>query len=67
MSSITPTALSKAAGISLSYASMLLAGKREPSATLAAKIYRETRLKIGLFETLSDADARTAARIHGEQ
>jgi transcriptional regulator with XRE-family HTH domain len=65
--SITPTALSEAVDISLSYASMLLAGKREPSATLAAKIYQKTGQKIGLFEPLSDADAQVAARIHGEQ
>ena len=65
--SITPTELHKAAGISLGYASMILAGERNPSATLAAKIYRETGLKLGLFETLSDADAAVAARIHGEQ
>jgi transcriptional regulator with XRE-family HTH domain len=65
--SITPTELHEAAGISLSYASMLMSGDRKPSATLAAKIYKETGLKLGVFEALSDADARVAARIHGEQ
>lgn len=65
--SITPTELSGKADISLSYASMLLSGDRKPSDTLAARIYRETGLKLGLFQSLSDADARVAARIHGEQ
>jgi hypothetical protein len=45
---------------------MLLAGRRQPSATLAARIYNETGLRLGLFQSLSDADAETAARIHGE-
>jgi transcriptional regulator with XRE-family HTH domain len=67
MDSVTPTELKDRAGISLSYASMLLSGDRQPSATLAARIFRETGLKMGLFATLSDADAKTAARIHREQ
>jgi hypothetical protein len=65
--SITPTELDRATGIGLSYASMVLSGKRVPSPKAAAKIYTETGLKLGLFAQLSDADAAVAARIHGEQ
>lgn len=64
--SITPTALSEATDISLSYASMLLAEKRQPSATLAARIFKGTGLKLGIFNGLSDADAEVAARVHGQ-
>jgi transcriptional regulator with XRE-family HTH domain len=61
------TELAGAAGISRSYACQLLTGERRPSDRLAARIFKETGLKLGLFEALSDADARVAARIHGEQ
>jgi hypothetical protein len=44
---ISPTKLSQDAGISLSFASMLLSRKRQPS---ALTIYDKTGLKLGLLE-----------------
>ena len=57
----------EAAGISRTHAYDILAKRQKPSNGVAAKVYLKTGLKTGLFETLSDADAQVAARIHGEQ
>ena len=46
----SPTELASAAGISLSFASMLLSGERQPSLRNALKIYDSTGLKLGILE-----------------
>lgn len=50
---ISPTKLSQDTGISLSFASMLLAGKRQPSLGKALMIYDTTGLKFGLLANLT--------------
>ena len=47
---MTPTELSSAAGISVSYASMILSGGRQPSLSRALSIYDKTGLKFGLLK-----------------
>jgi len=44
---MTPTELSDAAGISVSYASMILSGGRQPSLSRALSIYDKTGLLFG--------------------
>lgn len=51
---ISPTKLSQDAGISLSFASMLLSRKRQPSLATALTIYDKTGLKLGLLEGQSE-------------
>lgn len=61
-----PKELSEAAGISPSYASMILGGQREPPPELAALIFREFGLRLGIFVGLDDADTAAAIRIHSK-
>lgn len=49
----TPSKLSEAAGISPSYASMILSGDREPPLGTALKIYDKTRLQFGFLKGLT--------------
>ena len=44
---MTPTELSSAVGISVSYASMILSGGRQPSLSRALSIYDKTGLQFG--------------------
>lgn len=44
---MTPTELSSATGISVSYASMILSGDRKPSLSRALSIYDKTGLLFG--------------------
>ena len=62
---LTPTALSKAASISVPYASQIISKQRAPSRPLAIIIFRETGHKFGPLAALSDADIETLARIEG--
>lgn len=50
----TPTKFAEAAGISVPYASQLLKGRREPSQSLAIRIFRRTGRKFGPIANLSD-------------
>lgn len=50
---MTPTELSGAAGISVSYASMILSGGRQPSLSRALSIYDKTGLQFGLLKGAS--------------
>jgi transcriptional regulator with XRE-family HTH domain len=61
----SPKDLVEAVGISPSYASMILSGERTPPPSLAAAIWQKTGWKLGIFESLTDDDAKVAARIHG--
>lgn len=54
MASITPTALAEAAGISLSYASQIISGKRQPARSLAIHIFRKTGWRHSLLDGLSN-------------
>jgi hypothetical protein len=47
----------------MGYASQLLSGKRRPSDEVAARIWRETGVKLGRLENMSDADAEAFARL----
>lgn len=59
----SPTELSKAADISVPYASQILAGLRTPSLTVALRIFDGTGHKLGPLASLSDADIETARRM----
>lgn len=65
MATHTPKELVEAAGISPSYASMILSGERTPPPALAAILFAKLGVKLGIFTGLSDQDAQVAARIHG--
>lgn len=54
METITPTALSDAASISLPYASQIISGKRQPSRPLAIHIFRTTGWRHSLIANLTD-------------
>lgn len=58
--------LRAAAGISKSYASEILSGKRQPSPALAIKIYRETGHRFPPIADLPDARIDTLERMLGE-
>lgn len=50
---MTPTELTKAAGISMPYASQILSGERPPSRPLAIHIFRRTGWKHDVIADLS--------------
>lgn len=50
---MTPTELSGAAGISVSYASMILSERRQPPLGTALSIYDKTGLQFGLLKGAS--------------
>jgi transcriptional regulator with XRE-family HTH domain len=52
----TPTDFADKAGISISYASELLRGKRTPGARLAIDIFRRTGRRFGVVTLATDAD-----------
>lgn len=63
---MTPTELSKAAGISVPYASQLLSGERGASLGVALSIYDKTGLQFGILkdlpkETIEQLRPRAAA------
>lgn len=55
--------LAKQAGISKSYASEILSGKRAPSRPLAIHIFRNTGWRHDLIDGLADADIAALERI----
>ena len=59
----TPTELATRAGISVSYASEMLAGKRTPSPRLAIDIYRRSGRKFGVIADANDADIDALDRL----
>lgn len=59
-----PTSLSAAAGISISYASELLSGKRTPSPVLAISIYRKTGRKFGVIANASASEITAMERVY---
>ena len=63
---LTPTSLSNAAGISVPYASQILAGKRQPSREIALNIYKATGRKFGHLASLSDRDVKALARLEAK-
>lgn len=66
MRPLTPKALSDAANISPSYASMILSGDRVPPIPLAITIYRATGYKLGPIADATDQDIEAAERLHGQ-
>jgi transcriptional regulator with XRE-family HTH domain len=64
---MTPTNLAKAVGISVPYASQLLSDdfekRREPSLSLALKIYDETRLQLGVLRGLRPEEIEPLRKI----
>ena len=66
---MTPTELSNAAAISVSYASMILSGDRKPPLKTALSIYDTTGLLFGPLMGKTEAeieDAREALRTIGK-
>lgn len=61
MTSPTPKELSAAAGITPSYASMILNRKRPVPPMVAATMFRVFNVKFGIFEGLSDEAAEEVA------
>lgn len=59
----SPKALVEAAGISPSYASMILSGDRTPPRPLAIRIYRETGWKASCLASLSNDDIDVLERV----
>jgi len=59
---LTISALRDKAGISKSYASEILSGKRRPSAALACRIYRATGHATGPIAGMSDAEIEAVER-----
>ena len=64
---LTPTKLSRAAGISVPYASQLLRkiDPRTPSFAMAIRIYRETGHKLGPIAGASHGEIETLEQFHG--
>lgn len=62
---LTPTKLSQAVGVSVPYASQLLAGKRIPPQAMALRIYRATGRKLGPIATASDDEIAVLERFQG--
>jgi transcriptional regulator with XRE-family HTH domain len=63
---IKPAELAEQAGISPSYAHMILSGDRTPSLTTAISIFRKTGLKFGPIKTATDDDIEVMARVYGQ-
>jgi transcriptional regulator with XRE-family HTH domain len=59
----SPTEFAAKVGISISYASEILTGTRQPSQRLAVRIFRATGRKFGPIIGLSDADIAAIDRI----
>jgi hypothetical protein len=59
----SPTALHHAIGISVSYASMLLSGKKIPPLDLALRIWEVNGLKLGRLAEASDDDIAVLRRL----
>lgn len=52
-------------GISESYASQIVNGRRAPSMPLALRINRELRVKLGPLTGVDDGDIPALERVHG--
>lgn len=59
------SALSRDAGISVSYASMIVSGNRDPSLRLAVSIFSKTGRRFGKLALASDSDIASLQRIYG--
>ena len=64
---LTPVKLREAAGISHSYAFMILSGDRTPGERLAITIFRKTGHKLGPIEKLSDEQIEALEQIHQDR
>ena len=60
---MTPTELSKAAGISVPFASQIISGKRKPSLGMALQIYDAAGVQFGPLAGLDTADIEAARRM----
>ena len=63
---MTPTELSDAAGISVSYASMILSGGRQPSLSRALSIYDKTGLLFGGLKGLTAEEIQRVRELLSE-
>lgn len=63
MANPTPTALSKAASISVPYASQIIAGLRTPSLQMAIQIFDATGHKFGPLVGLGKSEIETARKM----
>lgn len=63
---MTPTELSDAAGISVSYASMILSGDRKPPLGRALSIYDKTGLLFGDLKGLTPDEIRRVRELLSE-
>jgi hypothetical protein len=61
---MTPTELSNAAAISVSYASMILSGDRKPSLGRALSIYDNTGLQFGALKGKSPDEVEALREAH---
>lgn len=60
---LTPAALKDAAGISASYAHMILSGERTPAMPLAITIFRKTGRKFGPIAQATDDEIDVLERV----
>ena len=60
---MTPTQLSKAGEVTVAYASQILAGLRQPSLSVALRIYDSTGERFGQLRGLDDAEIETARKM----
>lgn len=63
---IRPTALAASAAISIPYASQLLSGEREPSRTVALRVYDAVGLQLGFLANLSASEIAMIRKIDPE-
>lgn len=64
---LTRAKLREVAGISASYAFMIMNGDRTPGESLAIKIFRKTGHKLGPIEKLSDDQIDALEQIHQDR
>lgn len=62
---LTPTALAKAIGVSLPYASQILSGERPPKVPMAVRIFRATGHKLGPIADASAEEIDVLDRFQG--
>lgn len=63
MENISPTKLAEGTGISISYASQIINGKRAPARPLAIHIFRKTGWRHGLIANLTDEQIATLEQV----
>ncbi len=62
---LTPTELVRATGMSMPYASQILADKRTPSRAMAITIFRKLGVKLGPIKGATDDEIEVLERFEG--